>query len=192
MPRTRVVQICAAAPPNLCHVDLLDHKSKSKCFVGLGTTEFHPESMELAKAKSVFCLEPLGDSPYRKSIWDSLSLGCIPVVFSLYNEITAPWHWGKWRNDSRVYVPEQLLDDDAFDLVDHLRSIPENTVKHMQAVIAHHARSIQIAIDDVPYDAFETLIRRIVFEVAAYERRPGFPVAFDPGETGQWLDVRTE
>ncbi|KAH8044099.1 hypothetical protein JL722_14845 [Aureococcus anophagefferens] len=162
-----------------------------QCFLGLGTTSFHPETMELAKAKSVFCLEPLGDSPYRKSIWDSLSLGCIPVVFSLYSEITAPWHWGPWRNASRVYVPEARLNDDAFDLVDHLRSIPEADVKAMQATIAHHARSIQIAVDDVPHDAFETLVRRLVAEVEAHEASPGFPAPFDPGETGQWLDVGT-
>ena len=189
--RARVVQICEAAPENFCHVDLIAYRERSKCFLGLGTTSFHPETMELAKAKSVFCLEPLGDSPYRKSIWDSLSLGCIPVVFSLYSEITAPWHWGPWRNASRVYVPEARLNDDAFDLVDHLRSIPEADVKAMQATIAHHARSIQIAVDDVPHDAFETLVRRLVAEVGAHEASPGFPAPFDPGETGQWLDVGT-
>ncbi|KAH8048209.1 hypothetical protein JL722_12613 [Aureococcus anophagefferens] len=188
--RARVVQICEAAPENFCHVDLIAYRERSKCFLGLGTTSFHPETMELAKAKSVFCLEPLGDSPYRKSIWDSLSLGCIPVVFSLYSEITAPWHWGPGATP-RVYVPEARLNDDAFDLVDHLRSIPEADVKAMQATIAHHARSIQIAVDDVPHYAFETLVRRLVAEVEAHEASPGFPAPFDPGETGQWLDVGT-
>ena len=46
------------------------------------------------KGRSTFCLEPGGDSPYRKSLWDSLAVGCIPVVFSKYSELTAPWHWG--------------------------------------------------------------------------------------------------
>ena len=34
------------------------------------------------KAKAVFCLEPAGDSPWRKSLADSITLGCIPVLFS--------------------------------------------------------------------------------------------------------------
>ena len=34
------------------------------------------------KQQSIFCLEPAGDTPSRKSIVDSITLGCIPVTFS--------------------------------------------------------------------------------------------------------------
>ena len=46
-----------------------------------------------AKASSVFCLEPEGDSPDRKSVYDSLLLGCIPVVFSRRTLALSPLHW---------------------------------------------------------------------------------------------------
>ena len=186
-PGRKIHGLCSRVAKDVCHVDLIHYAHGSRCFKGLGTTSFHPESMELAKAQSLFCLEPLGDSPYRKSIWDSLSLGCIPVVFSVYSEITAPWHWGGWRNTSRVYVPEKVFLDDDFDLVDYLRAIPPGHVRSMQDTIAKHANAINIAVDDLPYDAYETLVRRVVLETTKYEARPRRP--FKGDEHGQWLDV---
>lgn len=43
---------------------------------------------------SVFCINPPGDLPTRKGLFDSMLLGCIPVTF---NPLTASamytWHW---------------------------------------------------------------------------------------------------
>ncbi|KAJ1458474.1 exostosin family-domain-containing protein [Pelagophyceae sp. CCMP2097] len=194
--RAKIDDLCGALPDNVCLVDNLyfrqagDHTvvvDKAACFRNLQRRDFHPESLEVVKGQSTFCLEPLGDSPYRKSIWDSLSLGCIPVVFSLYSEVTAPWHWGSWRNLSRVYIPEADLLDEKFDLVSHLRAIPDDMILAMQRNIAANINRIMFAVDDLPFDAYEVLVRRAALEATAFERR-GVP---DLGEedTGQWLDV---
>lgn len=65
---------------------------------------FTRESASL-KAKARFCLEPGGDSPFRKSISDSLAMGCVPVVFSNITAEVAPWHWGGWRALGQLHVP---------------------------------------------------------------------------------------
>ncbi|KAJ8603271.1 hypothetical protein CTAYLR_006950, partial [Chrysophaeum taylorii] len=200
--RERIVEICANLPQSICLFDNLDPEKHyhyrrvasppGECFDHLGRRGFRPESLERVKGRSVFCLEPMGDSPYRKSIWDSLAVGCIPVVFSLYAEITAPWHWGSWRNDSRVYIPEQLLFEDDFDIVHHLASIPNATVRRMQETIASNNHRIQFAIDDLPYDAYETLVRRAAAEASHFEATyPHRLKHHHQAETGQWLDVRT-
>ena len=56
---------------------------------------------------SVFCLNPPGDSPTRKGLFDSLLAGCIPVVFDKYTlEDQYAWHVGADRFDSiSVYIP---------------------------------------------------------------------------------------
>jgi hypothetical protein len=44
--------------------------------------------------RSIFCFQPPGDMPTRKSVFDSILCGCIPVFF---NRLTASlmyeWHW---------------------------------------------------------------------------------------------------
>ena len=138
--------------------------------------------LKTVKARSVFCLEPGGDSPYRKSLWDDLAVGCIPVVFSLYAELTAPWHWGPWRNASRVYIPEAAYVDGTVDLFDYLARVPRADVARMQAAIAADAHRALYAADDLPHDAYETLVRRAAREAAGFDAARAAP-------SGQWLAV---
>ena len=143
---------------------------------------WHPNLLKTVKARSVFCLEPGGDSPYRKSLWDDLAVGCIPVVFSLYAELTAPWHWGPWRNASRVYIPEAAYVDGTVDLFDYLARVPRADVARMQAAIAADAHRALYAADDLPHDAYETLVRRAALEAAGFDAARAAP-------SGQWLAV---
>jgi len=78
--------------------------------------------------ESVFCLQPPGDMPTRKSVFDSILSGCIPVLFHpLTARLMYEWHWGQqlWEEiainldtnadnhqlvDNRVDVVAQLID----------------------------------------------------------------------------------
>ena len=140
------------------------------------------------KGRSTFCLEPGGDSPYRKSLWDSLAVGCIPVVFSKYSELTAPWHWGAWRNASRVEIDEAAYVDGRVDLARVLGAIPNATVARMRRTIAARAHAAIYAVDDLPHDAYETLVRRAAAEAAAFAGAGG-PRSHAPSRSGQWLRV---
>lgn len=53
----------------------------------------HPN--ELSK-QSIFCFQPTGDLPTRKGLFDSIVMGCIPVVFhSQTAENMYTWHWSE-------------------------------------------------------------------------------------------------
>eukprot|EP00746_Dinoflagellata_sp_MGD_P153906 gnl/MRDRNA2_/MRDRNA2_84519_c0_seq1.p1 gnl/MRDRNA2_/MRDRNA2_84519_c0~~gnl/MRDRNA2_/MRDRNA2_84519_c0_seq1.p1 ORF type:complete len:459 (+),score=91.64 gnl/MRDRNA2_/MRDRNA2_84519_c0_seq1:103-1479(+) len=121
-----------------------------------------------AKRQTKFCLEPPGDSPYRKSISESILAGCIPVMFSRQTDIMAPWHWGPWKDDSRVFIPAQDLYSGKVDLKEVLESIPEERIKHMQKTIAENAQRMQYSLDDVPGDAVEVILRH----VAGWDKTP--------------------
>lgn len=48
------------------------------------------EMIVATKRDAIFCIEPEGDSPSRKGMVDSVTLGCNPVVL---NDMTQLWHW---------------------------------------------------------------------------------------------------
>lgn len=56
---------------------------------------------------SVFCLQPPGDSYTRRSIFDSILAGCIPVFFhpqSAYKQYL--WHFPKNTSSYSIFIPE--------------------------------------------------------------------------------------
>ncbi|KAJ8605593.1 hypothetical protein CTAYLR_000031 [Chrysophaeum taylorii] len=112
-----------------------------------------------AYANATFCFQPGGDSPYRKGLYDSLLVGCIPVIFSLYNARVSPWHfWADHRRDM-VVVNETAYLSGGFDIFDYLRAIPSPRIRAMQASIAVNAHRLQYALEDYPDDAVDILLK---------------------------------
>lgn len=107
---------------------------------------------------STFCLQPGGDSPYRKGLYDSILAGCIPVVFGLYLTQVAPWHfWARHRNDI-VVVNETKYLQGEIDIFRDLMSISKFRIRRMQISIAQHAHRLQYALSDYPDDAVDILL----------------------------------
>jgi hypothetical protein len=116
--------------------------------------------MMLLKGRSRFCLEPQGDSPFRKSISDSISMGCVPVTFSSITAGVAPWHWGGWRARGQVAVPRAAFIAGQIDLRALLTSVPADLAAEMRAAMAANGSKWQFALDDsVEDDAFKVLLR---------------------------------
>lgn len=112
------------------------------------------------KRQALFCLEPGGDSPYRKSVFDDIAMGCIPVVFSPYLRLVAPWHWGHFRNDSSVYIDQTDYLEGRLNLLDELRKLASTKrVMQMRKAIALHGHATQFALEDYPGDAVEQLLQ---------------------------------
>ena len=61
------------------------------------------------KHDSDFCLEPQGDSPFRKSLADSIGMGCIPILFHPMTDNANALLWEGWKQASRVLIPYCLL-----------------------------------------------------------------------------------
>lgn len=92
--------------------------------------------------KSVFCLQPPGDSPTRKATFDSLLGGCIPVFVSPDTAYTQYlWHLPADRDSYSVFFEQEDLFDrhekkaDHSGLLEFLASIPEEKISRMRETI---------------------------------------------------------
>merc|ERR1719160_2198433 len=115
-----------------------------------------------AKRESVFCLEPPGSTIGRKSIVDSLLMGCIPVLFDKKQDGLYAWHW-TFKKYSRILIDldpsctlpwSQLTQEQResptrtgdCDVMKRLRKIPTAEVARSQEVIAKYAHKMQYSL----------------------------------------------
>lgn len=86
--------------------------------------------------QSEFCLQPPGDSPTRRSLFDALITGCIPVLF---NPFTAYykylWHLPANESSYSVYIPEESVKERKINVIETLQKIPEEQRKEMRKTI---------------------------------------------------------
>lgn len=115
----------------------------------------------LLKARATFCLEPGGDSPWRKSLSDTVAFSCIPVLFSKLTDSVAPWFWGSWRKDARVLIDRTAFIAGGIDLREYLGGIPRSRVEKMQRQLAEKKKAFQYSLDDDPGDAVDVLLHGV-------------------------------
>ena len=99
-----------------------------------------------AMARSTFCLQPPGDSPTRKGFFDSILLGCIPVIFrrGTYKRI---WKGQVELEELAVIVDEkELLDAEGGDVIERLRLVDEEVVRKKREAMAMLAERVQYAV----------------------------------------------
>jgi len=96
------------------------HKEKKIC----SYSKEWMTKLATSKSKATFCLEPAGDSPWRESLADSISFGCIPVLFLELTDDVTPWFWQDWKARARVLVPRDEFVAGRIDLQKLLQSIP--------------------------------------------------------------------
>ena len=71
------------------HSEAKSYKMKG---VFLGTFELRDNGYLASwMRKSVFCLQPAGDTPTRKSFYDAIMCGCIPVIFTYKDKVKYPF-----------------------------------------------------------------------------------------------------
>ena len=148
------------------NLERLCRLEKKKCQLG-DTSSGEEKNFLAAKQTSVFCLEPEGDTPDRKSIYDSLSSGCIPVYFSPVSAQLAPAHLGGWGENASLLLdpsdfgltsstPFSSKSEDGSDggatrvrkknLFQFLESIPATEVRSMQRLIRENAYKLQYGL----------------------------------------------
>lgn len=106
--------------------------------------------------KSIFCLQPLGDTPTRKSLFDSILHGCIPVVFHpLTASAMYAWHWGELWKQVLIEIPVNIHDESkpalASDpiqyLIEYVSKSPHELAKK-QKLLRNHAFELSYAGED--------------------------------------------
>ncbi|KAH7690891.1 Exostosin-like protein [Dioscorea alata] len=102
-----------------------------------GESKCHsPSSIMQMFQSSLFCLQPQGDSYTRRSAFDSMLAGCIPVFFhpgSAYTQYT--WHLPKDYTKYSVFIPEDDIRKKNLSIEERLKQIPPETVKAMREVV---------------------------------------------------------
>lgn len=85
-----------------------------------------------AMKRARFCLQPPGDTATRRSVFDSILAGCIPVFFTdLMAYSQYEWYIPENREDWSVFIrPEHL-----YRIEDVLSRIPEEEVQRMREVV---------------------------------------------------------
>jgi len=98
-----------------------------------------------AYSSSTFCLQPGGDNPTRKGIFDSIAYDCIPVVFDRRSLGDFIQHV-KNPDSFSVYIPKEFVMDGSLDVVRHLQAIPERRIQQLRSNLHAVQYALQYSI----------------------------------------------
>ncbi|ONI07069.1 hypothetical protein PRUPE_5G098300 [Prunus persica] len=97
-----------------------------------------PESVIELFMESEFCLQPPGDSPTRKSLFDSLISGCIPVLFDPFTAYYQyPWHLPEDHEKYSVFVDQEEVRQVKVNVVEMLMKISKKEKDDMRRYIVY-------------------------------------------------------
>ncbi|XP_031495699.1 probable xyloglucan galactosyltransferase GT20 [Nymphaea colorata] len=96
----------------------------------------NPKTVIKLFMESEFCLQPPGDSPTRKSFFDSLVYGCIPVIFDPFTAYYQyPWHLPEDHTLYSVYINQEEVKQGKVKVLTALQSISAKQRKEMRRYI---------------------------------------------------------
>ncbi|KAL1221199.1 putative xyloglucan galactosyltransferase GT15 [Cardamine amara subsp. amara] len=129
---------------------------------------------------SVFCLQPPGDSLTRRSVFDSILAGCIPVFFnqgSAYKQYV--WHIPENNSEYSVYIPVKELRAGGDNKIEEiLRGISnervvgmrENVIKLVPKIVYTKPNQNEPG-GEVLEDAFDIAVKRVIERIDGLKRR---------------------
>ncbi|XP_062582337.1 uncharacterized protein LOC134244078 [Saccostrea cucullata] len=99
--------------------------------------------------RSVFCLQPPGDSPTRKSFYDSLLSGCIPVLFP-YPDHPSAWAFQNHFNftEFTITIPYDYMHSQSNSVYDFLSQLSPAYILTLQQQVRRVAQWFQYSIPD--------------------------------------------
>ncbi|KAK4744289.1 hypothetical protein SAY87_010601 [Trapa incisa] len=141
-----------------------------------GESKCHsPSSIMQMFQSSLFCLQPQGDSYTRRSAFDSMLAGCIPVFFhpgSAYTQYT--WHLPKDYTKYSVFIPEDDIRKRNVSIEERLKQISPEQVKIMrEEVISLIPRLIYAdprSKLETLSDAFDVAVQAVIDKVTRFRR----------------------
>ena len=117
------------------------------------------------KRSAVFCLEPVGDTPYRKSYADSVVAGCVPVTFHEATADAYEWLW-EGGQPGRLAIDRAAFLNGTVDLKRHLEALPPAQVRRLQQAVRRSARRFQVSASHDASDLVGAILRRAAAEAA--------------------------
>lgn len=116
--------------------------------------------------QATFCLQPPGDTPTRRSTFDAITAGCIPVFFEeLSAKMQYGWHLPEERYaEFSVFIPKEEVVFKGLRILDVLMGISRSEIRRMREAITEliprvmyrrHGSSLGLRTKK---DAFDTAI----------------------------------
>ncbi|KAL0390879.1 UNVERIFIED_CONTAM: Xyloglucan galactosyltransferase MUR3 [Sesamum calycinum] len=141
-----------------------------------GESKCHsPSSIMQMFQSSLFCLQPQGDSYTRRSAFDSMLAGCIPVFFhpgSAYTQYT--WHLPKNYSQYSVFIPENDIHKKNISVEQRLSQISAEKVKEMREMVINLIPRIIYADPrsklETLKDAFDVAVQAVIDKVTKLRR----------------------
>ncbi|GLT70800.1 hypothetical protein SLA2020_428590 [Shorea laevis] len=182
--RTEIIEQCQASAGRKCR--LLECRDRAnKCYKPIHVMKMFQNS--------VFCLQPPGDSFTRRSAFDSILAGCIPVFFhpgSAYVQYL--WHLPKDYTKYSVYIPANDVKSGKVSIQKILLRIPkakvramrEEVIRQIPRVIYAHPRSRLETLKD----AFDITVKGVLERVETIRRemREGKNTSYAFAEEFSW------
>mmetsp|Transcript_27904 Transcript_27904/g.39638 ORF Transcript_27904/g.39638 Transcript_27904/m.39638 type:complete len:350 (-) Transcript_27904:1226-2275(-) len=104
------------------------------------------ESLLLLRSAK-FCLAPPGDTVTRKSLFDSLLAGCVPVIFAKASLTQYNWHLSTQDiEDIAVYIPRADILEQKVKFLDVLKAISPQELHRKQLAIEKIAPRLQFSV----------------------------------------------
>lgn len=119
-------------------------------------------------SRSVFCLQAPGDSFTRRSTFDSVLAGCIPVFFSPHTAYTQyKWFFPEDKREYSVFVDEKS--EESTRIEDVLARIPRERVERMREKVVEliprvtyaHPNATDLGFDDAVDVALASLAKHV-------------------------------
>ncbi|CAK9133428.1 unnamed protein product [Ilex paraguariensis] len=141
-----------------------------------GESKCHsPSSIMQMFQSSLFCLQPQGDSYTRRSAFDSMLAGCIPVFFhpgSAYTQYT--WHLPKNYSKYSVFIPEDDIRKKNVSIEQRLSQISPEQVKIMREEVINLIPGLIYADPrsklETLNDAFDVAVQAVIDKVTKLRR----------------------
>ncbi|CAH1793058.1 unnamed protein product [Owenia fusiformis] len=120
--------------------------------------------------RSVFCLQPPGDTATRKSFFDTMLTGCIPVIFTHHPTYFYPfqnlikYNYPFNYDNFTVYIKEERITKQGENIIDILSKIPRDKIRSMQEHLKVIAKYFQYGTYGNGEDAFTMSLRTILTE----------------------------
>ncbi|XP_034888106.1 probable xyloglucan galactosyltransferase GT19 [Populus alba] len=138
-----------------------------------GVCEHDPVRYMRPMLRATFCLQPPGDTPTRRSTFDGIIAGCIPVFFEEQSAKSQyGWHLPEeMYRDFAVFMPKEDIVFKGLRILDVLMGIPRDEVRRMRervieliprVVYRKHGSSLDLRARKDAFDiAVEGALRRI-------------------------------
>ncbi|XAR58680.1 hypothetical protein NMG60_11014165 [Bertholletia excelsa] len=141
-----------------------------------GESKCHsPSSIMKMFQSSLFCLQPQGDSFTRRSAFDSMLAGCIPVFFhpgSAYTQYT--WHLPRNYSSYSVLIPEDDIRKRNISIEQRLSQFsPEQVIAMREEVISLIPRLVYAdprSKLETLKDAFDVAVQAVINKVTKLRR----------------------